>query len=88
MIVCSCNRLSAEQIVETLSTEEAHNPRSPVEAYRCLGCKPDCGRCLVSVRALLAEHRVACAVGCATCPGADGSEQVVHLRPRRLAHAA
>jgi bacterioferritin-associated ferredoxin len=69
MIVCSCNVLSDKQILETLTSEDSGRPRSPVQAYGCLGCAPQCGRCLVTVRALLAEARGAnCNVGCAVCP--------------------
>ena len=72
MIVCSCNVLSDTAILATLRSEDAAQPRSPAQAYQCLGCAPRCGRCLATVRALLAEARVAnCAVGCAICPGAD-----------------
>ena len=70
MIVCSCNVLTEAQILATLATEEAGTPRSPAQAYRCLGCAPNCGRCLVTVRDLLKEARGnACNVGCPTCPG-------------------
>jgi bacterioferritin-associated ferredoxin len=69
MIVCSCNVLSANKILATLQSEEASRPRSPAQAYHCLGCAPQCGRCLATVRALLAEARIAnCEVGCPTCP--------------------
>ncbi len=75
MIVCSCNVLTDTQILETLQTEEDLRPRTPAQAYRCLGCRPDCGRCLVTVRALLAEaRRDSCAVGCAICPGAQETD--------------
>ena len=70
MIVCSCNVLSDTQILATLQREESQRPRSPVQAYGCLGCAPRCGRCLPTVRALLANARVAnCDVGCADLPG-------------------
>jgi bacterioferritin-associated ferredoxin len=75
MIVCSCNVLSDKQILETLASEDSARPRSPVQAYGCLGCAPQCGRCLVTVRALLAEARGAnCSVGCAVCPGDHAHE--------------
>jgi bacterioferritin-associated ferredoxin len=75
MIVCSCNVLSDTEILATLRSEDSSRPRSPVQAYGCLGCAPQCGRCLVTVRALLANARGAdCQVGCATCPGANGED--------------
>lgn len=70
MIVCSCNALTRQQILDAMATEPSHEPRSPAQTYRCLGCAPDCGRCLVTVRAILAEARgSACGVGCPSCPG-------------------
>jgi bacterioferritin-associated ferredoxin len=72
MIVCSCNVLSDTQILATLKSEDVGRPRSPVQAYGCLGCAPQCGRCLITVRALLAQARGAnCNVGCPACPGAE-----------------
>ena len=79
MIVCSCNALSDRQILATLQSEDAAMPRSPVQAYRCLGCAPRCGRCLTTVRALLANARGStCEVGCAICPGAHGDHSAHH----------
>lgn len=69
MIVCSCNALSKARILEAFASESAHAPRSPAATYRCLGCSPECGRCLPSVRRILAEARAACQMGCASCPG-------------------
>jgi bacterioferritin-associated ferredoxin len=72
MIICSCNVLSDEQILATLASEGGR-PRTPAQAYRCLGCAPDCGRCLVTVRKLLAEaRRDGRSIGCAVCPGLAG----------------
>jgi bacterioferritin-associated ferredoxin len=70
MIVCHCNVLTDKQILATLADEPLTMPRSPVQVYKCLGCAPNCGRCLTAVRALLQKARAnsACAVGCATCP--------------------
>jgi bacterioferritin-associated ferredoxin len=76
VIICSCNVLSEADILETLKSESSAKPRSPVAAYRCLGCAPRCGRCLATVRALLAEARIAdCQVGCPTCPGAEHAHE-------------
>ena len=70
MIVCSCNVLTKQQFLDACAAEATHAPRTPAQTYRCLGCAPDCGRCLVTIRAILAEARLsACAVGCTTCPG-------------------
>jgi bacterioferritin-associated ferredoxin len=79
MIVCSCNVLSHTQILATLESEDIARPRSPVQAYGCLGCAPQCGRCLATVRALLAQARGAsCQVGCAICPGEDHTHDKRH----------
>jgi bacterioferritin-associated ferredoxin len=71
MIVCHCNVLTAEQICATFEVGRPNMPRSPAQVQRCLGCAPDCGRCLVTIRKMLADAKLACAVGCATCPGAE-----------------
>ena len=60
MIVCSCNVLSCRQIKGTIAPDGS-GPRTAGEAYDCLGCSPDCGRCAREVRSLLAEARAACA---------------------------
>ena len=88
MIVCHCNVLSDKQILATLADEPLSMPRSPVQVYKCLGCSPDCGRCLTAVRALLLEARIsnACAVGCATCPGQN--LQVANEQVQRFALVA
>lgn len=69
MIVCSCNVLTEAQIRATLASQDEAALRSPFHVYRCLGCKPNCGRCLVTVKRLMAEAREDCEVGCPTCPG-------------------
>lgn len=79
MIICSCNVLSEKQILETLRSEDLARPRSAAQAYRCLGCAPQCGRCLKSVRALLAQARIGnCDVGCAICPGHEAHAHEAH----------
>lgn len=80
MIVCHCNVVTDADIRSTLADEDPTAPRSPAQAYRCLGCSPDCGRCLVTVRRILSEARAAaCPVGCAICPSAvhDHRERTV-----------
>jgi len=77
VIVCSCNVLSSRQIKETIAPDGS-GPRTAGEAYDCLGCSPDCGRCARSVRALLAEARAACATQCGSCAGRE-IECAVHV---------
>jgi bacterioferritin-associated ferredoxin len=72
LIVCSCNVLSEAQIIATLKNDNSIRPRSAIDAHRCLGCAPRCGRCLTTIRALIAEAHIAnCEVGCPTCPGLE-----------------
>lgn len=76
MIICSCNVLSEEQVLETLQRPPEGRPRSAGEAYRCLGCAPRCGRCLEAVRKLVAEaHLENCNVGCPSCPAGEGAQE-------------
>ena len=42
MIICICNRLREQQIVETARTNKVTTVK---ELYRCLGCKLQCGKC-------------------------------------------
>lgn len=72
MIICSCNVLTEAQVLETLQRAPEGRPRSAGEAYRCLGCAPQCGRCLKTVRDLVAKaHLENCNVGCPSCPGVE-----------------
>ena len=81
MIICSCNVLSEADILATLKSESLANPRSPAAAYRCLGCAPRCGRCIATVRQLVAEAQLAnCEVGCAACPAAEHHHGHEHER--------
>ena len=60
MIVCSCNVISCRQIKGMIGPDGS-GPATAGEAYDCLGCSPDCGRCARAVRSILAEARAACA---------------------------
>jgi bacterioferritin-associated ferredoxin len=74
MIVCSCNVLTDRQIRATLDAERAARPRTAGQLYKCLGCRPECGRCLATIQRIMSDH-AGCAVeaGCATCPGRTGA---------------
>ncbi len=88
MIVCSCNVLSDSQIRTTLDTESASAPRTAAQAYRCLGCSPQCGRCLRTVKAILDEARMARGHACgADCTTARQMRDDLHDQdvPRLLA---
>jgi bacterioferritin-associated ferredoxin len=86
MIVCHCNVLSDADILRAARHDHAGHKLAAVKAMHCLGCKPDCGRCLPAVRAVLASaHMSACAVGCASCPGesAPAANDRCGLKPLR-----
>jgi bacterioferritin-associated ferredoxin len=69
MIVCHCNVLSKADILSTLAEGSVAIPRSAAQVHKCLGCAPQCGRCLPTVRDILAEAKItAIAAGCAVCP--------------------
>ena len=82
MIVCSCNVLSCRQIKGTVAADGS-GPRPAGEAYACLGCSPDCGRCAREVRAILAEARAACATQCGSCASRE-IECAVHVTVGRM----
>lgn len=82
MIVCSCNVLSCSQIKGTIAPDGS-GPRTAGEAYDCLGCSPDCGRCAREVRAILAEARAACMTQCGSCASRD-IECAVHVSVGRM----
>jgi len=50
MIVCSCNVLSDVDVRSALN-EAA--PRTAGEVYGCLGCSPQCGRCVPTIRQIM-----------------------------------
>jgi bacterioferritin-associated ferredoxin len=89
LIVCSCNVLSDTQILATLRHQDPARPLSPGQAYRCLGCAPRCGRCVATVRALIANARLEnCDVGCGVCPAGDhhhDGDERVETRPLLIA---
>jgi len=81
MIVCSCRVLTDQDFTSTLASEPAGCPRSAVDAYRCLGCGPECGRCLKTVGRILAQARAAarchdCVEECALREHLDHHEMV------------
>ncbi len=71
MIVCSCNVLSDGSIRACLNPGP-DCPRTPAQVYQCLGCSPKCGRCAVTIRAIMDQALAAshtCSTECATaCP--------------------
>ncbi|NIX78068.1 (2Fe-2S)-binding protein [Microvirga terricola] len=73
MIVCSCNVLSDGDVKACLAPGP-RCPRTPAQVYRCLGCSPNCGRCVRTIRTIMdqalaeagAEPLGTCEGGC--CP--------------------
>jgi bacterioferritin-associated ferredoxin len=69
MIICHCNVLTKAAILDAIGTNPLSMPNSPVQVHKCMGCAPQCGRCLATVRDILAEVRMTTvAPGCAVCP--------------------
>jgi len=64
MIVCSCNVLSDTQVRSAVADA---TPRSPAQVYGCLGCSPQCGRCLATIRRIMNDALDACPQGRGCC---------------------
>jgi bacterioferritin-associated ferredoxin len=72
MIICHCNVLTKAAILAAIGDNPLSMPNSPVQVHKCMGCAPQCGRCLSTVRDILAEARITTvAVGCAVCPASN-----------------
>jgi bacterioferritin-associated ferredoxin len=69
MIVCSCNVLSDSQIRTAVADA---TPRSPAQVYGCLGCSPQCGRCIRTIRRLMDETLGSCPSSGGCCGRTDG----------------
>jgi bacterioferritin-associated ferredoxin len=54
MIVCSCNVLTDHAVRATLTGAEGA-PRTAGQVYNCLGCTPQCGRCVGTIRRIMDE---------------------------------
>jgi bacterioferritin-associated ferredoxin len=70
MIVCSCNVLSDSQIRTAVTNA---TPRSAAQVYGCLGCSPQCGRCVTTIRRIMDEALGACPAGGECCADAEGA---------------
>jgi bacterioferritin-associated ferredoxin len=70
MIVCSCNVLSDSQVRAAVADA---TPRSAAQVYGCLGCSPQCGRCLVTIRRIMSEALGAYPAGGGCCSADDGA---------------
>jgi len=66
VIVCSCNVLSDHVVRRAVDDPDASVARVSC-LFDHLGCRPQCGRCAVTLRRLIRETS---AEGAATCPAA------------------
>lgn len=64
MIVCSCNVLSDAEVRSAVSTAR---PRNASQVYGCLGCSPQCGRCVRTIKRIMDEALAGCPAGCTCC---------------------
>jgi bacterioferritin-associated ferredoxin len=55
MIICSCNFLTDRE-VRTMVTTAVRPPTTPGQMYKCLGCRPKCGRCARSISLIMDER--------------------------------
>lgn len=69
MIICSCNVLTDAEVRAALAGPAC--PRTPGAVYKCLGCNPNCGRCIATVKTIINEARAEvlpsesrCGAGC------------------------
>jgi bacterioferritin-associated ferredoxin len=62
MYLCNCNGLTEREVREALAT----GCRSAGQVYRCLGVKPQCGRCVQDVRGMMRAG-----AGCRETVGGD-----------------
>ncbi len=60
MIICSCSVLSDKQVQAALVSPNP--PRTPCQVHRHLGCEPQCGRCVRSMREIIEKARLETAV--------------------------
>jgi bacterioferritin-associated ferredoxin len=54
MIICSCNVLTDRE-VRTMVTTAVRLPTTTGQVYKCLGCRPKCGRCARSISLIMDE---------------------------------
>ena len=68
MIVCSCNVLSDGDVLAACRNPGPDCPRTPAQVYQCLGCRPECGHCARTIRAIMDEALAAVANEAPPCP--------------------
>lgn len=55
MIICSCNFLTDRE-VRTVVITAVRPPTTPGQMYKCLGCRPKCGRCARSISLIMVKR--------------------------------
>jgi len=70
MIVCSCNVLSDSQVRTAVTNA---TPRSAAQVYGCLGCSPQCGRCVTTIRRIMDEALGPCPAAGGCCGNLEGA---------------
>ena len=81
MFVCSCN-VFTDADVKAVAGQAGG---SVAAVYRCLGCRPHCGRCVITIRKILDKVRdemgCHCAVPCpdddTACPAVERTMEIV-----------
>ena len=54
MIICSCSVLTYQEVRTKVATAELA-PTTTGQVYKCLECRPKCGRCISSVSEIVDE---------------------------------
>ena len=78
MIVCSCNRVTDQQIdaqVDRLLADDMFRMLTPVVIYKGIGVRPRCGGCLPHAANLI-QARAECVRSCIGCPLIGGPRSV------------
>ncbi len=55
MVVCVCNAIRESQVREAARCGST----TACQVYRALGCRPKCGQCSITARAIIDEERAA-----------------------------
>ncbi len=85
MIVCHCHVLTKQDIISTVPASGCP-PRSAAHAHSCLGCAPQCGRCLKQVRAIIEEAGVGlCANACGKAAGREPFVTMIRTEAMNIA---
>ena len=53
MYICICNALSDKRVRQAID----NGARTPVEVYRALGGRPQCGQCALAIQEILHHDR-------------------------------